>query len=367
MAAPAKARPGTSLALEGVRKRFGAVTAVDGVSLEVGEGEFVTLLGASGSGKTTTLMIVAGFHLPDAGRVLLGGADVTELPPYRRDLGLVYQNYALFPHMSVAKNVAFPLEMRRRPKDEIGRRVQAALELVHLGGFEGRLPHQLSGGQQQRVALARALVFEPPVLLMDEPLGALDKKLREAMQAEIKQLQRKLGITTVYVTHDQEEALTLSDRVVVMSAGRIEQVGTPADIYERPANRFVADFMGATNFLAARIADTGPPAAVTPSGARLRVKDGHGRPAGAEVLVVVRPERVRMAAPGVGAGGRLAARVEDVTYVGGILRYRLRLESGESLVAVEPNLGGAGFQAGQAVEAWWEPKDASVIEGEDNT
>jgi putative spermidine/putrescine transport system ATP-binding protein len=259
--------------------------------------------------------------------------------------------------MSVAGNVAFPLEMRRRPKEEIGRRVAAALELVHLAGFENRLPHQLSGGQQQRVALARALVFEPPVLLMDEPLGALDKKLREAMQAEIKQLQKKLGITTVYVTHDQEEALTLSDRVAVMNAGRIAQVGTPEEVYERPASRFVADFMGATNFLAAAGAGSGSPATAA-AGER-------GRAAGR--VLVVRPERVRLAAAGWAQapdGFRARATVVDVTYVGGSLRYQLRLESGESLTSVRPNLGAAGFRPGEAVVAWWEPKDAWTIEGE---
>jgi putative spermidine/putrescine transport system ATP-binding protein len=361
-----EARGSASLVLQGVRKQFGPVVAVDGISLEIGAGEFVTLLGASGSGKTTTLMVIAGFHIPDAGEVRLGGTDVTELPPYRRDLGLVYQHYALFPHMTVAKNIAFPLEMRRRSKDEIRRRVAAALDLVHLGGYEERLPSQLSGGEQQRVALARALVFEPPVLLMDEPLGALDKKLREAMQTEIKAIQRKLAITTVYVTHDQEEALTLSDRVVVMNGGRIEQEGRPDDVYERPRNRFVADFMGATNFLSAKHIEGGGDAAFarTTTGARVAVSYDPGCKTGRAALVVVRPERVRIGKPGTAAPWSATGRIADITYVGGSLRYRLLLDSGDSLTALHPNLGDGAFNQGDAVAVWWEGKDTWLISEE---
>jgi ABC-type Fe3+/spermidine/putrescine transport system ATPase subunit len=265
--------------------------------------------------------------------------------------------------MTVARNVAFPLEMRRRPKDEIRRRVGAALDLVHLGGYQERLPSQLSGGQQQRVALARALVFEPPVLLMDEPLGALDKKLRETMQTEIKAIQRKLGITTVYVTHDQEEALTLSDRIVVLNGGRIEQEGRPDDVYERPRSRFVADFMGATNFLSVTLSDAGPhPAfARTTNGVRIAIRDDHGWKPGAALLVVIRPERVRLARPGAVGPWSATGKIVDVTYVGGSLRYRVQLDSRETLTALMPNLGGGAFNQGEVVAVWWEPGDTWLI------
>ena len=243
------ARLGAPLALQAIAKRYGGVTAVDRLSLEVASGEFVSLLGPSGSGKTTTLMMIAGFIIPSSGSILLDGKNITRLPPYRRNIGMVYQNYALFPHMTVGRNVAFPLRMRGVGRDEIARRVGRALELVQLKGLSERRPTELSGGQQQRVALARALVFEPPLLLMDEPLGALDKKLRQELQSEIKRIQRETRGTVIYVTHDQEEALSLSDRVVVLNHGRIEQVGPPGELYERPRTRFVAEFLGAANFL----------------------------------------------------------------------------------------------------------------------
>ena len=242
-----------NLELAGLCKRFGEVAAIDGVSLTVQAGEFLTLLGASGSGKSTTLMAVAGFVQPTSGQVLVNGVDQTHSPPYRRDIGLVFQHYALFPHLTVERNVAFPLEMRRMAKADIARRVKGALDLVRLDGFGARKPSELSGGQQQRVALARALVYEPSILLLDEPLGALDKNLREEMQYEIRRIQQSLGITTISVTHDQQEAITMSDRIAIMRAGRIEQVGTPAEIYERPATRFVAEFMGSSNFLRGRV------------------------------------------------------------------------------------------------------------------
>jgi putative spermidine/putrescine transport system ATP-binding protein len=272
------------------------------------------------------------------------------------------QNCAPFPHMTVAKNIAFPLEMRRRPSGEIRRRVAAALDLVHLGGYEERLPSQLSGGEQQRVALARALVFEPPVLLMDEPLGALDKKLREAMQTEIRAIQRTLGITTVYVTHDQEEALTLSDRIVVLNRGGVEQDGRPDDVYERPRTRFVADFMGATNFLSVTLPEGGTDAgfARTTSGVRIAVRNDQGWKPGTAAVVVIRPERVRLARPDSRGPWSVTGRIVEVTYVGASLRYRIQLDSSESLTAVHPNLG-RGFGQGEAVAVWWEAKDTWLI------
>ncbi len=235
--------------IQNVTRRFGSVTAVESVSLEVGRGEFLTLLGPSGCGKTTLLRMIAGFETPDEGRVLLGGADVTDLPPFKRDVTTVFQQYALFPHLNLFDNVAFGLERRRTPRDEIKRRVADALSMVRLAGLDSRSIGELSGGQQQRVALARSLVLEPRVLLLDEPLAALDLKLRKQMQVELKSLQRRLGISFIYVTHDQEEALTMSDRIVVMNAGRVEQVGSAEEVYERPATEFVAGFIGISNII----------------------------------------------------------------------------------------------------------------------
>jgi len=240
-------RQSQAVTLEGVSKRFDAVTAVDGVSLAVRSGEFFSLLGPSGCGKTTSLRMIAGFERPDAGRILIGEADVTETPPHRRPVNTVFQSYALFPHLSVEQNVAFGLRFTSVPKDEGRRRVAEVLELVRLGGYGERRPHQLSGGQQQRVALARALVLSPAVLLLDEPLGALDAKLRRGLQVELKAIQRDVGITFLYVTHDQEEALTMSDRLAVMHRGRIRQLGSPREVYEEPATAFVADFLGVSN------------------------------------------------------------------------------------------------------------------------
>jgi spermidine/putrescine transport system ATP-binding protein len=242
-----------SVELREVTKRFGSVAVVEGVSLQIRPGEFFSLLGPSGCGKTTTLRILAGFVQPDAGEVFIAGKRVTHLPPNERDVNMVFQNYALFPHLTVEQNVAFGLEIQKLPRAQIRKRVGWALELVRLCGLESRYPHQLSGGQQQRVALARALVTQPSVLLLDEPLGALDLKLRQQMQLELKKLQRELAITFLYVTHDQEEALTMSDRLAVMNQGRVVQVGTPQEIYERPATRFVADFIGESNFLEGRV------------------------------------------------------------------------------------------------------------------
>lgn len=239
----------SAINIKKVTKKFGNVTAVDNVDLKIPKGIFLTLLGSSGSGKTTILMMIAGFHEPSSGEILLEGELITPIPPYKRNIGMVFQNYALWPHMTVYKNIAFPLKMHKVPKRDIANRVKHVLGLVQLTGFEKRLPRELSGGQQQRVALARALVFNPKVLLMDEPLGALDKKLREHMQIELRRIQQNLSITVVYVTHDQEEALTMSDSIVVVNEGKIEQIGTPRELYERPKTKFVADFIGESNII----------------------------------------------------------------------------------------------------------------------
>ncbi|MDQ1385387.1 MAG: putative spermidine/putrescine transport system ATP-binding protein, partial [Actinomycetota bacterium] len=293
---------GVAVSLRGVTKRFGALTAVDGVDLDIAEGEFFSMLGPSGSGKTTMLRMIAGFELPSAGTVLLKGRDVTRLPPFDRDVNTVFQDYALFPHMSVAQNVAYGLRVRRVPKPERTRRVDEALATVRLDDFGSRRPHQLSGGQRQRVALARALVNRPAVLLLDEPLGALDLKLREEMQVELKGIQQDVGITFIFVTHDQQEALTMSDRIAVFSNGHIEQVGTPPEIYERPLTQFVAGFVGTSNIL--------PPAVA-------RVLVGRDAPS------TIRPEHIRIVAPGASPAAdemHTTAVVRDVHYLGAFVR-----------------------------------------------
>jgi len=355
-------RRGAEVRLEGLVKTYGPVRAVDSVSLTVSSGEFVTLLGPSGSGKTTTLMIVAGFVEPDEGAVYIGGVQVTETPPHRRGLGMVFQHYALFPHMTIFENIAYPLRVRHAPKDEILQRVQAALELVQLPAVGARYPLQLSGGQQQRIAVARALVYEPVVLLMDEPLGALDRKLREQMQVELRSLQQNLGISTLYVTHDQEEAMTLSDRVVVMRAGRIEQVGTPEDLYERPQNHFVADFIGASNCLEGELRTQGD-RLVFAAGEGLRLpvaplqaKAKHGR-----VRLIIRPERIRWAEDG-STEVTAAGVVVSSTYLGERVRYVVRLQGEQTLVVTHPNLeSSARPREGTAVRIGWNYADAIIL------
>ena len=321
-----------AIKLDQVTKTFdGRVMAVDAVTLDIAAGEFFSLLGPSGCGKTTSLRMIAGFEHPDSGRVHVGGRDITDLPVHRRDMGMVFQSYALFPHRTVAENVAFGLRMREVAKPEIERRVAAALAQVALTGFESRKPGQLSGGQQQRVALARALVVEPPVLLCDEPLGALDRKLRQQMQFELKELQKRLGVTLVFVTHDQEEALAMSDRIAVMNGGRVEQVGTPTEIYERPRTRFVADFIGEINIL-----------------------DGGGP------LRALRPEKIRLVAPD---GARLAGMVETANYLGGSTLLRVQPTTGSSMLVRETHAGErASRMPGDAVGLTWNDSDAVALE-----
>jgi putative spermidine/putrescine transport system ATP-binding protein len=320
-------------------KRYGDVSAVDGVSLEIRHGEFFTLLGPSGSGKTTTLRLIAGFELPDEGSVELGGEPVEQLPPYARDVNTVFQDYALFPHMTVAENVAYGLRVRGVAKQERRRRAEGALELVRLAGTGARKPAQLSGGQRQRVALARAIVNGPRVLLLDEPLGALDLKLRQEMQLELKRIQQEVGITFVYVTHDQEEAMAMSDRLAVFNAGRIEQVGAPADVYERPASEFIASFVGVSNML-----------------------ERGGR------RFTIRPEKVRLLDDGAREDGLHveAGTIEDASYVGMVTRYEVALHDGGRLQVVRQNLEVTSAHAmearGRAVRVGWREDQTYAIE-----
>jgi len=343
------------LLIEGVAKRFGEVAALDGVSLGVAQGELLTILGPSGSGKTTLLKVVAGFETPDAGRVTVDGQDITALPPARRDIGMVFQNYALFPHLTVKGNVAFPLEMRNVARGEIDRRVGEALALVELGGYEARLPRQLSGGQQQRVALARAIVFNPRLLLLDEPFGALDRKLRETMQLEVRRLQRRLGLTTIFITHDQEEALVLSDRIAVMNKGTIQQIATTTEIYERPANDFVADFVGESNIFHGTL--TEPGVVTLAGGRRLLVNStGHGGPrVGDRLGVLMRPER--FAASGANS---FSGEVLEAVYLGASFKLRLACTDGLELIVRQPARGTLPA-AGRSIEVGIDPDAIHVF------
>jgi len=311
----------TFLELQGVQKRFpGGTVAVEDFKLAAEKGEFVSFLGPSGCGKTTTLRMIAGFEQPTAGSIAIDGVDITTRPPNRRNVGMVFQSYALFPNMTVADNVAFGLKVRKRPKDQIKSRVAELLEIVHLTDRGTRYPYQLSGGQQQRVALARALAIEPQVLLLDEPLSALDAKIRVALRKEIRSIQRQLGITTVYVTHDQEEAMSLSDRVVVMSEGRVEQIGAPASIYNFPATPFVASFVGTLNLLPATVVDSAS-GRVRVASQEISGSKGLSVANGARVTVALRPEAIEL---GEGGGAnRLSGAVEDVSFLGSIVRTRI--------------------------------------------
>ena len=326
------------IAVDDVQKDYGGHRAVHGVSFTIEPGHVLSLLGPSGCGKTTIMRMIAGLIDPSAGDIRIAGRSVTHTPVHRRNIGMLFQNYALFPHLTVARNLAFGLEMRKVPKDEIARRVAATLATVRLSSFAERLPHQLSGGQQQRVGLARALIVEPSVLLLDEPFGALDKKLRENMQIEMRQLQQRLGITTLMVTHDQDEALTLSDRVAVMNNGRIEQVGTPREVYEHPATRFVASFIGTSNFFHGGVTrrEAGGYLVTTVDGFTLAL-DGPP-PAGGQVTIALRPESVRIA-PANGEVGPNAARmtVEQVVYHGMSTHYYLQRPGQDPLIAVRQN------------------------------
>jgi putative spermidine/putrescine transport system ATP-binding protein len=348
------------LALRDVTKSYdGKINAVDGVSLDIERGEFVTFLGPSGSGKTTTLMMIAGFEYPGSGAIDLDGRDLSSSKPYARNIGMVFQNYALFPHMTALKNVMFPLRMRGFPRSEFEARARKMLELVGLSAFAERYPRELSGGQQQRVALARGLVFNPDVLLLDEPLGALDKNLREQMQVEIKRIHREVGITMIYVTHDQIEAMTMSDRIAVFSDGRIEQVGSPLEVYHRPVNRFVAEFVGDSNFLPGRIDPARAGWVVVPGVGPVRVAMNDNAVPSGDVDVMIRPERLRLGTADASANSIDVAIDEVINYGDSILAIgqahglplRARISGGEP----------ADLRRGGTVRFYWSPGDAHIL------
>ena len=354
-----------AIGLRAVTKRYGEERVVDGVTLDIHPGEFFSLLGPSGSGKTSTLMMIAGFVGPDEGTVTLDGRDIAGVPPQRRGFGMVFQNYAIFPHLNVFENVAFPLRARRVPSDEIRERVAWALGLVRLERFGDRFARQLSGGQQQRVAIARAIVCHPSAVLMDEPLGALDKNLRYDMQVEIKEIQRRLGMTVVYVTHDQEEAMNMSDRIAIMNRGRIEQVGPPADIYERPANVFIGRFLGEANLIEGRVEQIsdGIASLKVAGDLVLRARAPAGGITGATASLFVRPERVAL---GTGAGGdaavnRAAGRVRRTSFLGNIVRYAIEIAPATLIMVDVQNSGGRRLAAGEPVTVSWPLADSLVL------
>ncbi|MEJ2100217.1 MAG: ABC transporter ATP-binding protein [Desulfobacterales bacterium] len=359
---------GHQLELSNVSKLFGDVKAVDNISLNIEKGEFLTLLGPSGSGKTTTLNMIAGFEIPSRGEILLENEDITTVAPNNRGIGMVFQNYALFPHMTVSENIAFPLKMRKTPGNEIRQSIQEALELVKLPGFEGRYPHQLSGGQQQRIALARALVFKPKILLMDEPLGALDKKLRDHMRLEIRHLHESLNITVIYVTHDQEEALTMSNRIAIMNEGKIIQLDTPAQLYESPANLFVAGFIGESNFLEGRVAESegNKTAIVTREGLKVWVRKLDHLDSGEEIAVAIRPEKIQILSNDKDASNdiinRFTGRIEEIVYVGEARIYRINL-SADVIVEVKVQSGPdvKDYRIGGEVQIGWRTRHGLAL------
>jgi len=361
---------GTSaIRLDAVTKAYGnkGPLAVRNVDLTVAAGEFLTLLGPSGSGKTTTLMMIAGFETPTSGRITIGGVDCTGLPPYRRNLSMVFQNYALFPHRSVARNVAFPLEMRRRNRSDVERAVADALSMVRLSGYGDRIPTQLSGGQQQRVALARAIGFSPSVLLMDEPLGALDKNLREQMQTEIKEIQQRLGMTVIYVTHDQQEALTMSDRIAIMNNGAIEQIDSPERMYRTPRNRFVAGFLGASNFIEATVGDVladGRLAAEAEGGLKFVAANPNGLTRGDRIVATIRPERVEIAplnAERRHGHDRNVGHVSQIVFTGDSLIYKISIGAQQMEVKMPNHDRSPRPATGDQIEVRWGIDDIVIL------
>ena len=347
--------------LKNITKRFGGVVAVDEVSLSVGKNEFLTLLGPSGSGKTTTLMIIAGFESATSGEVYIGGKPVVQVPSYKRNIGMVFQNYALFPHMTVFQNIAYPLKMRKTDRKETEEKVRRVLDLVKLPEYAERYPSQLSGGQQQRVALGRALVFDPPLLLMDEPLGALDKQLREHMQLEIKNIQKALKVCVIYVTHDQEEALTISDRIAVYNQGRIEQTGTPEELYERPHSSFVANFIGESNLFEAYIEKVeGGFGTCRNQAFSCKAPIPEGPLVEKKVWLVIRPEKIFFHS-GEGKTTGVKGKIEEVIYVGEMTKYRVNVGGQSVYVKCQNRWGEMKYQAGEVASLGWNPEDIRVL------
>jgi len=366
--------PEVDVRLERVTKQFGGVTAVDDLSLDIAEGEFFSMLGPSGCGKTTTLRMIGGFEDPSYGTVYLGGRDVTDLPPYKRDVNTVFQSYALFPHLNVMENVAFGLRRKKVDKSGIETRVADAMRLVDLMGFEERKPGQMSGGQQQRVALARALVNHPKVLLLDEPLGALDLKLRKQMQLELKRIQQEVGITFIYVTHDQEEAMTMSNRIAVMRHGRIEQLGEPEAVYENPATEFVAAFLGASNLFEGELKDgsaNGDVSVVLTAGETVRLPSERIPTHSSNRLKVgVRPEKISIAPDGIevpSGHNSITGRVVMSTYIGVSHQFKVQAPGGTELTVYVQNLGAERSPAqGEQVVLWWKPEHTFAVEPQDD-
>ena len=353
------------ITLTSVTKRFGDTVAVDDVSLQIEGGEFFSLLGPSGCGKTTTLRIIGGFEYPTTGEVYINDELMAETPPYRRPVNTVFQNYALFPHKTVAQNIAFGLQMKKASKSEISDAVERSLDLIQLPGYGHRKPTELSGGERQRVALARALINEPTILLLDEPLSALDLKLRKQMQSELKALQRKVGITFVYVTHDQGEALALSDRIAVMNGGKILQVGTPAEIYDSPQSRFVADFIGTSNFLEGTLISENEVALTTEPPSKIVCAPTQNIPLDTPVTVAIRPERIDLTTtPTAEAMNLLQGTIQDESYLGTTLQYTVQTDYPTPLIAHQQNTGMRDthhFQRGDTVYLQWLPENAIVL------
>jgi putative spermidine/putrescine transport system ATP-binding protein len=351
------------LSVRNATKTYGPVTALADTSFDMKEGEFLTLLGPSGSGKTTLLMIVAGLTQPSGGEVWIDGRRATYAPPHKRDIGIVFQNYALFPHLTVFENIAFPLRMRQMPEAKIAGAVMEALDIVQLGHTAKRLPRELSGGQQQRIALARCMVYRPSIILMDEPLGALDRKLRDQMQLEIKHLHTRLGITVLYVTHDQDEAMTMSDRICLMNNGRIEQIGAPQELYFAPRSVFVADFLGESNLLPGTVLEGGRQATVEgPAGLRIRASAADAVRPGERVRLMVRPESLRLLASGEEASNTAAGTLKEVVFVGGVRRYFVALPDGTMLAIKELTVSEDGARKpGDAVRVGWAQERTVVL------